>query len=74
MKTATNPFTEKEIEAYMKKAFSYVDNFPGVQGSAWDERVKESLRLQWANGKEENSDCYDAHLFADIIFEGYYES
>lgn len=71
---ATNPFSEQEISAYMKTAFAYVDNnHPGAAGSDWDDRIKESLRLQYANGNENLTDTHDAHMFADIVFEGYYE-
>lgn len=74
MKT-TCPFSEKEIEAYMQKAFEYVNNnYPESKGSYWDDRIKESLRLQYAKGNEDATDTYDAHMFADLVFDGYYES
>jgi hypothetical protein len=58
----------------MQKAFAYVDkNYPESKGSYWDEKVKESLRLQYANGNVDATDTHDAHMFANLVFEGYYE-
>lgn len=74
MKTTNCPFSEKEIESYMQIAFDYVNgNHPGTKGSQWDDKIKESLRLQYAKGNEAATDTYDAHMFADLVFEGYYE-
>jgi hypothetical protein len=82
MKTANCPFSEKEIDSYMQTAFDYVkNNHPDVKGLQWDEKIKESLRIQYAKGSEESArknwedvtDTHDAHLFADLVFDGYYE-
>lgn len=74
MKTTICPFSKTEVESYMQKAFAYVDsNHPTAKGADWDEKVKEGLRVQYAKGNDALFISHDAHMFADLVFEGYYE-
>lgn len=66
-----NPFTPQEIERYMNSAIASVnENHPSATGSQWDDRVKEQLRR--AHNGEKNMESHDAHLFSELIWDGYY--
>ena len=70
MKT-TNPFSESEIEKYIKPAFAIVDALnPMPQGRHWDIAVMDAIAKAYSPS---NPNGHDAQLFAELIFEGYYE-
>ena len=66
------PFTEEECATYMERAIDWVKSRnPEAKGQERDRLVKQELQ-KMHNG-EENMYSYDAKLFCDLIWEGYYE-
>lgn len=64
-------FDQSFVNSTMDKAMQEVrEKHPEVKGYQWEERVREVLAKGYNNGRAPES--YDAKLYAEIIFDQYY--